>query len=401
MVSINSGKLTRRKTTKEDIERMRKQGVKESAVKEVEQDVKKRKKKKSSKSNNVTTAEKAPIQLGSRKKSFAEIINNIRTIEPGSTRDKIGSFFGGGANRGFEEGETPVLGGSLPLGIPTGAVTGLGGNAFEGASQAVNAIVPTVRSGQGGILGKYVLGQGAKAIEVAKATFTATAPRTATQTISKVGEMVINSKTIGLSKGMLGKFFSGKAMAFYGAWASSVFLGRWGQAEAPEAILIPIRELMSNAKTPEDWAQVDEHLKLAEELSNTSAWEDIILWSPFSAVKGILDKVRGVAEGTKILRETAEQVIEEQARIEEQGGSDFDVAQEERDVARDERDSEFAQSEEDRNTRQDERDEKFTADQDARDAAKERETRIQQEVYRLRREKKFDEADALELTIFE
>jgi len=279
--------------------------------------------------------------------------------------------------------------------------TSFGGDALAGADEAVNAIIPTVRSGQGGILGKYVLGQGAKAIEVAKTTFTATAPRTATQTISKVGEMAINTKTIGLSKSLLGKVFSGKAMATYGAWVSSLFLGRWGQAEAPEAILIPIKDLMKQAETPEDWAVVNEHLKLAEELSNTSTWEDIILWSPFSAVKGIMDKVRGVAEGVKILEETAIGIQDEAERVSEQGGSDFDVAQEERDAARDERDAEFAQSEEDRNTRQDERDEKFTADQEARDAAKEREARILQEVFRLRRAKKYDEADALELTIFE
>lgn len=290
------------------------------------------------------------------------------------------------------------------------------------------------------------------------ASFTATAPRAATQAIHKVGSMVINSKTIGLAKNLMRKFFTktitstnlgtgvttvtrvasrGAYVATAIAWASSVFLGRWGQSEAPEAILFPIKELIKQAKTPEDWAEIDEHLKIAEEISDVTIWEEIILWSPFAAVEGTISKARGVAEGVKILRETAENVLEEQAREEAQGGSDFDVAQRERDTARDKRDADFKQSEEDRIERQDERDrefsesekarnirqderdlafeesqaerdrkgkerdEKFAADQEERDVAKERETRILQEVFRLRRIKKYDEADALELTIFE
>jgi len=118
-------------------------------------------------------------------------------------------------------------------------------------------------------------------------------------------------------------------------------------------------------------------------------------------IKAELAKFKAAAKASETSANAAQKLAEEQVREEAQGGTDFEIAQEERDVARDKRDAEFAQSEADRNTRQDERDEKFTADQEARDEKKERETRILQEVFRLRREKKFDEADALELTIYE
>ena len=220
-------------------------------------------------------------------------------------------------------------------------------------------------------------------------------------------------------------------MAFYGAWASSVFLGRWGQAEAPEAIMIPIRDLIKVAETPEDWAEIDEHLRLAEELSNTSKWEELILWSPFAAVKGIMDKVRGVAEGTKILRETAENVRNEQSRLEEQGESDFakerreaniaeeerqserfDVIDEERSDARDKQAQEesdrFEKIEADRKTAKAEKaqaeSDRFDAIDESRKTEKLRVVQILQEVWRLRglggMENKA-RADALELTAYQ
>jgi len=353
----------------------------------------------------------APITLEAKKKK------SILEITPGSTRDNIGKLFGGGANRGFEEGETPILGGSLPLGIPNAAAL------LRGGEEAVNQIITTTRSGQGGVLGKNVLSAIDKGFNAAStaAKTTQTTARIGNPMVTKIGEMAINTKTIELAKNLMAKFFTktvtstnlgtgtttvtrvastGAYAATAIAWASSVFLGRWGQSEAPEAILFPIKELIKQAKTPEDWAEVDAHLEIAAEISDVTIWEEIILWSPFSAVEGTISKARGVAEGVKIIAETAIKVREEQLREETQGGSDFDVAQDERDIARDQRDAEFAQSEEDRNTRQDERDAKFTEDQEARDAKEEKETIILQEVFRLRREKKWAEADALELTIY-
>jgi len=206
-----------------------------------------------------------------------------------------------------EEGRLKT--GSLPLGPNVGALSkiGSGGDIYVGADAAVNQIVSTARSELGGILGKYVLNPAG----------------TATPTVSKVGQMTINTKTLGLSKSMLSKAFSTKAMALYGAWASSIFLGRWGQAEAPEAILIPLRDLIENAQTPEDWALVEEHLASAAEIADLSTWEEIILWSPFAAIPGIANKARGVAEGVQVLAESAAKVQELQNLEEETGESDF------------------------------------------------------------------------------
>ena len=292
-----------------------------------------------------------------------------------------------------EEGRLKT--GTLPLGLNIGAVGGIGRGVIAGGDTAVNQIIATIRSQQGGgILGTFKLNAintgFNKALSAAK--FKPTAARPATQTITKVGEMVINTKTIGLTKNILGKVFSIKAMGFAGAWASSVFLGRWGQAEAPEGIMIPIRDLIKLAETPEDWEIIEEHLQLAEELSNTETWEDIILWSPFSAVKGIMDKVRGVAAGVEILRETAEQIQKIQIKEQETGETEF--ARERRET--DEEAIERKKAEEER---QDIRFEGIEEERIARQEEEDRRAVIMQEVWRLRREGRFSEADELELTI--
>jgi len=251
-----------------------------------------------------------------------------------------------------------LLTGSVALGINYGAIAGKGADIYTGADAAVNQIISTARSELGGILGKYVLNP----------------IGTATPTISKVGQMTINTKTIGLSTSMLSKAFSMKAMALYGAWASSIFLGRWGQAEAPEAILIPLRDLIENAETPEDWALVEEHLKSATEISDTSIWEEMALWSPFAAIPGIANKARGVAEGVQVLAESAAKVQEIQQREEEQGESDFAKSRRESDEAARERD--VTAKEEDKET----------------DLA---EMQWKSEYYALIRDGKFEEAEEL------
>lgn len=195
------------------------------------------------------------------------------------------------------------------------------------------------------------------------AGFKATAPRAVVPITNKLGQMTINLKTIGLSKGFLSKAFSVKAMALYGAWASSIFLGRWGQAEAPEGIMIPIRDLIKIAETPEDWAFIDEKLQLAKEISDTSIWEEILLWSPFSAVTGIMNKVEGVAAGVEILTETTAEVQEIQSKVEETGETEFAAERRKSDEAATQR--------------------------------RLREQELDSEYFRLIREKKFEEADEL------
>jgi len=254
---------------------------------------------------------------------------------------------------------------SALLGAGIGAVAGAGIFAAGYAGAAIVASAATKKAITSGF---------AQQAAATGASYTATAARTATPVVSKVGQMAINLKTTGLTKSFLSKIFSVKAMALGGAWASSIFLGRWGQAEAPESIMIPIRDLIKIAKTPEDWAYINEQLQLAAEISDTSTWEEIILWSPFSAITGIMNKVEGVAAGIKILTETAAQVQEIQMKEQETGESEFQRERRESDEAAQERKREFEEEEK------------------ARDLE---EMRWKAEYYALIREGKFEEADEL------
>ena len=291
-----------------------------------------------------------------------------------------------------------------PVGI-VGAGVALGAGAYL-AGTAIAGIIGT-RATQAAIQSGF-----AQQAAATGTSFVKTIPRAATQTVSKVGSMVINSKTIGLAQNLMAKFFTktvtsinlnsgvttvtrvsstGAYAATALAWASSIFLGRWGQAEAPESIMIPIREQIALAETPEDWEIVEEHLAIAEEISDITIWEEIILWSPFSAVEGISSKMKGVAEGLKILAETAKQVEDIQMKEEEQGESDFakdrresDEAARERDVAAQEEDTaKYDKIEEDNN------------------AKKLAEAEMEQEFSRLIGLKKYDEANALKVEFFE
>ena len=116
----------------------------------------------------------------------------------------------------------------------------------------------------------------------------------------------INTKTTGQATKILGGTFSNKAMAAYGAWAGSVFLGRWGQAEAAEPITIPLRDALRQAQETGDWSLYEEYSKAAEEITNLSTWEKVGLWSPFAAIIGIQNKMKGVREGVKLLNAIAE-----------------------------------------------------------------------------------------------
>ncbi len=125
--------------------------------------------------------------------------------------------------------------------------------------------------------------------------------------MAKIGQMSINGKNQFLSTQHLKTVFSNKAMIIFGSWASSVFLGRWAQAEAPESIVIPIRDAIGQAELTGNWETVDQYLEAAEELTDPSTWEKIILWSPLSAVAGTTRKIEGVAQGVQLLSEIADE----------------------------------------------------------------------------------------------
>ena len=176
--------------------------------------------------------------------------------------------------------------------------------------------------------------------------------------------VAINQKTTALATSALSKSFSTRALAIYGAWAGSVFLGKWGQAEAAEPITIPLRDALRQAQETGDWSIYDEYSEAANEIANVSMWENIISYSPFSAIPGILAKMKGVKKGIELIDAIAEKAKAEEAK-----------------KALEEPEPTFAE-------------ERATADEEARqrDLA---EMQWKSEYYALIREGKFEEADAL------
>ncbi len=122
--------------------------------------------------------------------------------------------------------------------------------------------------------------------------------------ISKTGKQVqTNTKTVSLVNKILSKAFSTKALLFYGAWAGSVGMNLWAQAEAPEGIMFPVTKfLIPEAQRTGDWSAVDEALLLADEVSDIGFWEKWIGMSPIAIVPGALNKLRGNIAGKEILK---------------------------------------------------------------------------------------------------
>ncbi len=115
-------------------------------------------------------------------------------------------------------------------------------------------------------------------------------------------KLLANSKSAKLTAKYLGKYFSKKAMIFYGAWASSVTIGLWGQAESVEAFTFPNDKFFTpEAMRTGDWSLVDEADAAAEEMNDISIWQKIALWSPISFAIGIPKKVKATA-AAQILR---------------------------------------------------------------------------------------------------
>lgn len=115
-----------------------------------------------------------------------------------------------------------------------------------------------------------------------------------------------NSKTTKLAETKLNKVFSKNTLALLGGWASAVFLGQWGQAEAGEPLSIVMRDAMKQAEETGDWSIYEEAKNARDEITNMETWEKIAMWSPFAPFIGIPNKMKGVKEGGIILDKIAE-----------------------------------------------------------------------------------------------
>ena len=107
--------------------------------------------------------------------------------------------------------------------------------------------------------------------------------------------IAFNTKTQKLATATLKKAGMGqKALLYAGAWASAIFLGMWGQAEAPEPLAIVIGStLIPNAEHTGDWSVVREAEEARAELLDLNVWEKAALWSPVSPAIGITNKING------------------------------------------------------------------------------------------------------------
>lgn len=148
----------------------------------------------------------------------------------------------------------------------------------------------------------------------------------------KAGKANVNTKTVKMVKKIFSSKFSQKALAWAGAWAGAVFLGKWGQAEAPEPLGITMNSmLIPNAQKTGDWSLVNEAQAARDEILDLNWWEKVALWSPISPAIGIPAKIKGaitaakvqdkLIDDLKIQQETGESDDDKWARIREEQSS--------------------------------------------------------------------------------
>ena len=138
----------------------------------------------------------------------------------------------------------------------------------------------------------------------------------------RVAQFRVNTKTLKRVESTLRKVFGTRTLLAAGGWASAVFLGLWGQAEAPEPVSIVMNKfLIPDAIKTGDWTVVDEASAIQNELTEISTWEKLGMMSPISPFIGIPKKIRGAAEGTRLYNKFIEDAKYQQSK----GLSDEDM----------------------------------------------------------------------------
>jgi len=132
-------------------------------------------------------------------------------------------------------------------------------------------------------------------------------------TISTVGLkgtgtiVAANSATAKILGTALGTVLSKKALLFYGAWASSVAFGKWGQGEAIEQFTFNRNKFyIPQAIETGDWSLVDASNEAAEEFRDPGIIKQIALWSPISGPLGAVMKLEALPRSQEILNKYTE-----------------------------------------------------------------------------------------------
>lgn len=131
--------------------------------------------------------------------------------------------------------------------------------------------------------------------------------------VVRAGEVIINPKTAKLTQQILSRKFSIPVLAAVGSWAGAVFLGKWGQAEAPEPLsIVKTKFLIPNAMETGNWSLVREAEDIENELLDLEWWESAALWSPVSPLVGIPRKIKGGIAAAKVSQKLTQDLERQQ-----------------------------------------------------------------------------------------
>ncbi len=245
---------------------------------------------------------------------------------PATSADVINAINAAGTTTQLEEPQS-IWGKIKDLFTPaTTEVTTLSGQTLPlsaGSPLFFSAIIPAA--------GTKTAAKGLEAILKSGNTF-----KTGTKT-SALLPYVNNPAARRLTLKLFGKTFSAKTIVAAGgaiaAAFGSMFLGQWAQAEAPEPVSIVMRDVLRQAEATGDYTLYWEAVAARNELTNLETWEEILMWTPASVIKGIPNKMKGVIAGGVIMdklaadkqtqQETGESEDDKWARVrEEQAAQD-------------------------------------------------------------------------------
>ncbi len=121
-------------------------------------------------------------------------------------------------------------------------------------------------------------------------------------TPASIGKNPWNTKTVAVTQNLLVKMLGAsgeyiknhKMGALILAGASSALLGLWGQAEAPESVMIPVGKLAAIATTPEEFELIDESMAIAEEIVELPIWQ--------APLFGVVNKIKGMVAGVEVMK---------------------------------------------------------------------------------------------------
>lgn len=269
-------------------------------------------------------------------------------------------------------GEKVRLGiGSAALLGAAGLGAGLGGGAF-----AAKTAILSVASRIG------LLKMAGKASTLTRGKLV-TVPRVAPNVI----KYVTNPKTVGLSKSLIAKV--GGSAVLVGIIGSYPFAG-FIKEESLQTLSFAVKSARDSGNLEDEQMAIDE----VNEILNPAVWSSLLGIIPYAnVVNQLIDFYKAAATKNEIDQNSLDK------RRAEAEGQETDFQRERRVSDEQARERELAEREEDKEYYagiEKEKEEKETAKKEE----DERVALIEQQVWRLRREGKFDEADELELTKF-